>query len=259
MANRQQAILSLIRQNGKVWVEDLVETFGTTPQTIRKDLRALEDDRKVLRFHGGATLFTGVEYMAYDTRRHIASVQKAQIGQAVANLIPNHTALFINGGTTTEAVAGALKDHVGLKIILDNVNISNALRQIGGVEVVIAGGIVRSSDGAVIGSTAVDFIRQFRTDYAVIGAAGVSSDGALLDFDLREAQIVRAIIENARHVILAVDSTKFEATAPVVMGRMEQIDTLVTDRCPVPALRAFCREHDIALIETDADKSLRNA
>jgi DeoR family glycerol-3-phosphate regulon repressor len=118
--------------------------------------------------------------------------------------------------------------------------------------VVIAGGVVRGSDGGIVGEAAVDFIKQFKVDYAVIGASAIDHDGALLDFDLREVKVAQAIIANARHIILVSDSTKFERTAPVRIAHLSQVNTFITDRCDIPAVRDICRDAKVDLIETMA-------
>jgi len=248
-APRQTVILNLIRQQGRVLVEDLVAEFGTTPQTIRKDLQVLADAHEVMRFHGGATLLAGVEYTDFELRTNIAARQKQQIARAVAKRIPNNVALMINAGTTTAAAANELKHHAGLKVITDNVSIANDLRTFPGIEVMVPGGIVRRSDGAILGEAAVDFIRQFRVEIALIGTAAIAHDGTLLDYDLREAHVARAIIENARHIILAADSSKFERSAPVQIGHLSQIHSFVTDECTDPALRRLCGAYEIELVE----------
>lgn len=246
---RQLAILDQARQKGRVFVDELAELYTTTPQTIRKDLQILADANEVMRFHGGASLLAGIEYTGFDTRRKIAAVEKDLIGRTVAQRIPNNVALMINIGTTTAAVARHLNTHAGLKVVTDNVNIANDLRVFPGVEVMVPGGIVRRSDGAILGEAAVDFIRQFRADIAVIGASAIASDGALLDYDLREAHVARAIIENAHHVILAADSSKFDRSAPMRIGDLSQVQTLVTDHCKNPAVRSMCEKHHIELVE----------
>ncbi len=187
--NRQLAILGQVRQRGRVFVDELAELYTTTPQTIRKDLQVLADAHEVMRFHGGASLLAGIEYTGFEARRNIAAVEKDLIGRAVAERIPNNVALMINIGTTTAAVARHLNLHAGIKAVTDNVNIANELRTYPGIEVMVPGGIVRHSDGAILGEAAVDFIRQFRADIAVIGAAAIATDGALLDYDLREAHV----------------------------------------------------------------------
>jgi DeoR family glycerol-3-phosphate regulon repressor len=116
--------------------------------------------------------------------------------------------------------------------------------------VVIAGGVVRGSDGGVVGEAAVDFIKQFKVDYAVIGASAIDHDGALLDFDFREVKVAQAIIANTRHVILVSDCTKFERTAPVRIGHLSQVNTFITDRCDIPSVRKICQDAEVQLVET---------
>ncbi|PRY24272.1 DeoR family transcriptional regulator [Aliiruegeria haliotis] len=245
---RQQAILRLLRQRGRAMVEEMAELFDTTPQTIRKDLTVLADDGKVMRFHGGASLMAGTEYTGYEVRKQIASGQKEAIGRAAANLVPNHTAIIINAGTTTAAVARNLQHHTGLKIVVDNVELANETRDFSGAEVMIPGGLVRPSDGALLGEPAIEFIRQFRADIAIVGVAAIASDGALLDYDLREASLTRTIMKCSRNVILAADSSKYDSMAPVSFGHIGQIRTVVTDAgCP-PELRSLCEASGAGLI-----------
>jgi len=248
---RHAEILRLAKERGRVQVEELAARFEVTPQTIRKDLNELCGQRLLSRIHGGAVLSSGIENMEYEARRKMSASQKEAIGRAAARLIPDNASLFINIGTTTEAVSNALLDHRGLLVITNNINVANRLRVKVEIEVIIAGGVVRASDGGIVGEAAVDFIEQFKVDYAVIGASAIDHDGALLDFDLREVKVAQAIIANARHVIFVADSSKFERTAPVRIGHLSQVDTFVTDRCAVEEIRSVCEETGVALIETN--------
>ena len=250
LSTRQSEILDVAKSEGRVLVEDLAQRFSVTPQTIRKDLNDLCDGRLLLRVHGGATLPAATENVKYEARRSIAAAEKQAIGRAAAALISDSASLFINIGTTTEAVGEALLDHSELMVITNNINVANRLRLSSSIEVVIAGGVVRRSDGGIVGEAAVDFIRQFKVDYAVIGASAIDADGALLDYDFREVKVAQAIIANARHVILVADSTKFERTAPVRIGHLSQVHTFITDDCRLASLRRIAAENDVRLIET---------
>lgn len=250
LSPRQSEIVQMAKDNGRVLVDDLAAHFQVTPQTIRKDLNDLCDQRLLSRVHGGALFPSGIENLEYEARRKIAADEKDAIGQAAARIIPDNASLFVNIGTTTEAVSKALLDHKGLMVITNNINVANRMRVYPSMEVVIAGGVVRGSDGGIVGEAAVDFIKQFKVDYAVIGASAIDHDGALLDFDFREVKVAQAIIANARHVILVSDSTKFERTAPVRIAHLSQMDSFITDRCDLPSIRRICAELDVHLIET---------
>jgi len=249
LTGRQAEILDLAKAEGRVLVEDLAARFSVTPQTIRKDLNDLCDSKALTRIHGGALFPSGNENVKYEARRSIAAPEKQAIGRAAAAMIPDNSSLFINIGTTTEAVGEALLEHRELMVITNNINVANRLRVYPSIEVVIAGGVVRGADGGIVGEAAVDFIRQFKVDYAVIGVSAIDGDGALLDFDYREVKVAQAIIANARHVILVSDSTKFERTAPVRIGHLSQVHTFITDVCPSEGIRAICQEQDVRLVE----------
>jgi DeoR family glycerol-3-phosphate regulon repressor len=115
--------------------------------------------------------------------------------------------------------------------------------------VIVAGGTVRRADGAVIGSTAISLIGQFKVDYAIIGASAIDEEGALLDFDYREVQAAQAIIANARSVMLVADSTKLRRSAPVRIAHISQIQTFVTDSELPAGLQSICHARGIEVIE----------
>jgi DeoR family glycerol-3-phosphate regulon repressor len=227
-------ILEIARREGRVDVEGLAVRFDVTPQTIRKDLNDLCDMEKLNRVHGGAVYPSNTVNVAYQARRDIAADGKARIAAAVASLIPDNSSLILNIGTTTEEVAQALRRHQGLMVITNNLNVAYILADAPGVEVVVTGGMVRKTDGGIVGAAAVDLIRQFKVDYAVVGTSAIDEEGTLLDFDYREVRVSQAILAQARTKILVADSTKFERRAPVQIGQMSDIDMFVTD-APVPS------------------------
>ncbi|RME14438.1 MAG: DeoR/GlpR transcriptional regulator [Alphaproteobacteria bacterium] len=250
---RQLGILRHLKEHGRASVDDLAAAFSTTPQTIRKDLNALADANQIIRFHGGAALAAGTEYTSFEARMATAAEEKAEIGRRVAREIPDHASVIINAGTTTAAIAPFLGGHVGLKVVSDSVFLANELRKHVGLEVMVPGGVVRGSDGAILGETAIEFISQFRADIAIVGAAAIAQNGELLDYDLREASVSRAIIASARTVILAADGSKFGNVAPVCFGHLRQVDALVTSVNHPAGIDRLCRDFGVRLL------TMRNA
>ncbi len=253
---RQKEIMDLARKIGRVNVEDLSAHFGVSPQTIRKDLKDLSDRRLLDRVHGGAVIASSVQNLAYQARRSIAETEKKQIGRAAAALVPSNSSLFLNIGTTTEEVARALMHHVGLLLITNNLHVASMLYPLDGIDVVIAGGPVRQSDGGIVGSLAVEMIENFKVDFAIIGVSAIDAEGVLLDFDVREIEVAKTIIANARTVVLVADSSKFSRRASARIGHFRDVDIFVTDKVPTPALRALCAREKVRLVETAADGDL---
>ena len=245
---RQVEIVGWLREKGRVTVEDLASHFAVTPQTIRRDLNDLSDAQMVVRVHGGAMVASGVVNLAYEARKLIAGPHKRLIGEAAARLVPDHASVFINIGTTTEEVARALGGHSGLLVITNSLQVAAELYRNSGIEVVVTGGSVRRSDGGIVGAQSEAVIAQFRVDLAVVGTSAIDADGTLLDFDIREVQAARAIIEHARRVVLVTDSSKFARSAPVRVAHLDDIDMLVTDRLPAAAAE-LCRLHGVEVVE----------
>lgn len=252
LSARQNKILTLAREHGRVDVDELSQSFKVSPQTIRKDLNELCEKQMLQRIHGGAIVGSGIENVSYEARRLLAPESKKSIGRRAAQLIPDNSSLLINIGTTTEQVAHALKDHHGLLVITNNVNAVHIMKNFMGIELIIAGGLVRRSDGGIVGVAAVDFINQFKVDYAVIGVSAIDEDGSLLDYDFREVRVAQAIIENARHVILVADLIKLERNAPVRIGHISQINTMVIDGDLPQKLKKICHDHGVEVVVTPA-------
>jgi len=242
---RHTDIIQRAREVGRVVVEELAVHFGVSPQTIRKDLNELCEAGLLQRIHGGAVLSSGIANYAYEARRNLALEEKRAIGAHAASLVPDGSSLLINIGTTTEQVAMALGGKKDLLVITNNINVVNILKDDQSIELIVTGGLVRHTDGGVVGEAAVQLIQQFKVDYAIIGASAVDQDGSIMDYDYREVKIAQAIIENARQTILVTDHMKLERTAPVRIGHLSQLDRMVTDR-PLPKqLTQICADGDV--------------
>jgi DeoR family transcriptional regulator, glycerol-3-phosphate regulon repressor len=230
---RQSDVLAALRERGTLSVEALAERTGVTLQTVRRDVKLLADAGLLARFHGGARLpASTTENIAYRQRKHLNEAAKRQIARAVAAAVPEGCSLIINIGTTTEAIARELLHHKGLRVITNNLNVAAILSDNPECEVIVAGGLVRQRDRGIIGEATVEFIRQFRVDIGLIGISGIEADGTLRDFDYREVQVARTIVEQSRRVWLAADHSKFNRPAMVELAHLNQIDTLFTDHPP---------------------------
>ena len=230
---RQLQLLEEVRQRQSASVEQLADTLGVTLQTVRRDVQRLAEQGLVMRFHGGVRMPNStVENLAHTQRETLHAEGKARIARAVAAQVPHGCSLILNIGTTTEAIARALLHHRGLRVLTNNLNVAAILSGNPDCEVIVAGGVVRPRDRGIVGEAAVDFIRQFRVDIALIGISGIESDGTLRDFDYREVKVAQTIIEHAREVWLAADHSKFNRPAMVQLATLEQIDRLFTDAAP---------------------------
>ncbi|WP_299985613.1 DeoR/GlpR family DNA-binding transcription regulator [uncultured Ruegeria sp.] len=239
---RQSDILEIASEEGRVTVEGLAERFQVTVQTIRRDLTELSEAGKLDRVHGGAVLRSGVSNIGYEDRRALNHEAKTRIAERCAADISEGSSVFMNIGTSTEAVARQLLGHKNLMIVTNNMNVANILVENPDCQIVVAGGVLRRSDSGLVGNLAVSTIRQFKFDHAVIGCSALDADGDLMDFDLQEVLVSQTIIEQARQISLVADISKFQRTAPARIASLADIDTVYVD-APLPEeLAQKCRD-----------------
>ena len=243
---RQLQLLEEVRARKSATVEQLADTLGVTLQTVRRDVQRLAESGLLTRFHGGVRVPSStVENLAHTQRENLHAEGKARIARAVAEQVPNDCSLILNIGTTTEAIAKALLHHRGLRVITNNLNVAAILSGNPECEVIVAGGVVRARDRGIVGEAAVDFIRQFKVDIALIGISGIEPDGSLRDFDYREVKVAQTIIEHAREVWLAADFSKFNRPAMVQLATLAQIDRLFTDAPPPEPFPALLQDAEV--------------
>ena len=245
---RQLQLLEEVRARRSATVEQLAERLGVTLQTVRRDIQRLADDGLLTRFHGGVRVPSSTtENLAHPQRETLHAEGKARIARAVADAVPHNCSLILNIGTTTEAIARALMHHRGLRVITNNLNVAAILAGNPDCEVIVAGGVVRARDRGIVGEAAVDFIRQFKVDIALIGISGIEADGSLRDFDLREVKVAQTIMAHAREVWLAADHSKFNRPAMVRVATLGQVDRFFTDAPAPEPFPALLREAGIDL------------
>ena len=239
---RLPEIMDIARTEGKVLVDDLAQRFGVTVQTIRRDLAELDDAGKLERVHGGAILRSGTSNIGYADRRDLNAAAKRAIARTCAAQIPDGASLFLNIGTSTEAVARELLTHRDLMVMTNNLNIANILAQNTRCQVIVTGGTLRRSDGGLVGNLTEQMIRNFKCDLAVVGCSALDTDGDILDFDLQEVGVSQTIVAQARATWLVADASKFQRKAPARIASLSQVQRLFTDAPLAPALAARCRD-----------------
>lgn len=230
---RHSEILEIARREGKVTVDGLADQFGVTLQTIRRDLTDLAEAGRLERVHGGAVLASGTTNIGYEERRALNAEAKTGIARLCAAQIPHDISLFLNIGTSTEAVARELLNHRNLMVVTNNMNVATILVGNPECEIIVTGGHLRRADGGLVGNLAADTIGQFKFDLAVIGCSALDRDGDMLDFDIQEVGVSQAILRQSRRTFLVADHSKFSRGAPARIASLAKVDTFFTD-APLP-------------------------
>jgi DeoR family transcriptional regulator of aga operon len=227
---RQKQILSLLSQQGRLSVAEIVTQFSISEATARRDLETLASQGKVQRVHGGVIAVEQAppELPILEREKEQAD-EKTRIGRVAASLVRNHETVFLGSGTTVLEIARHLRDHKNLTVITNSLPVLNILAGNKEITVVSLGGMLRESELSFIGHITEQALVEVRADKVFMGTRGVSLEHGLTNDYLQETLTDRAILKSGREVIIVADHTKVNRVATVQLAPLSQMFTFVTD------------------------------
>jgi DeoR/GlpR family transcriptional regulator of sugar metabolism len=227
---RHRRILNLIASVGRVEAETMAEQLHVSRETIRRDLKQLEQDGRVRRVHGGAIPVEPAPERPFRARRRVQVDAKRRIGQAAAPLLRPGQSCFIDAGTTTAAFASALARIGGVFVITNSVEVAAILRAgDAAADIVLLGGRFGTEVPATHGELTIAEIGRFRADVAVLSPVGVDPVGGVTYHLFIEAEIARTMMRHAGLTLWLADHTKLGQTNRAAVCACPDIHTLVTD------------------------------
>ncbi len=247
ISTRHERILSLLESRGFVSIGSLAKSFAVSEQTVRRDLNDLERRGLVTRYHGGAGLPPVTGDVDYDKRKRHHAQEKRRIAALVARQIPEGATIFIDIGTTMEAVAEALLQHRRLTVVTNHLTVAMILNRKRDFQVILAGGVLKHNDQATTGEATREFLEKFRVGYGIFGIGGVTEDGDLMDYDFRDIGVSTTAMKISRKRLVALDHSKFESDAMVRVAHLRDIDMAFTDEAPPQRLARMLSDNKVAL------------
>lgn len=253
-AGRKAELAAYVEQTGQVTVADLAEHFGVSIDTIRRDLDQLDRDGVLIRTHGGAISSADgqVRDRGLDVRLRLRAKEKERIAQVAVNLIEDGAVVMLNAGTTTLAVARALRNHRDLTIATNNLRIPAEIAPSAFRDLYVFGGSVRSITQATTGP--VTFAVgpggrdiDIRCDYALIAVGAVDPTGYSTT-NLGDATMMAEMIEKADRTAILADSSKFGQRLFAQVAPLERADYVISDAPPSPEFAAAFAQADVEIL-----------
>ncbi len=228
---RQQAILATARTEGRVEVAALAETLKVTPETVRRDLTALERLGVVRRVHGGALPVERLEIEpTLATRRDQFAEEKLRIAARALDEIPREGTVLLDSGSTTLALAEMFPQDRELTVVTNSIAIASTLHGHPGVDLYVLGGRIRPRTGAAVGTWATSALADVSVDVAFLGTNGFSVHRGMTTPDQAEAVAKRAMVAAGRRCVVLSDSSKAELVHFHRFADLDDVALLITDR-----------------------------
>lgn len=228
---RRRAILNLVNRDGRVLVRSLAKTFATSQVTIRQDLEALHGRGLLHRIHGGALPVRSTALLdpSLYEKEKLYRKEKQRIAAAAARLVKERQSVVLDSGSTTTAVARALRAFRHLTVITNAVNIAAELAG-SSLEVILTGGNLRENSFSLVGPLAEDTLRQLSADVFFLGVDGFDVHFGLTTPNLLEAKVNRVMMKIARRTVVVCDSSKFGSRSLSLIAPPSAVHEVITDR-----------------------------
>lgn len=246
----QEAILEAVRREGRARIAVLARQLDISDETVRRHVRPLVE-RGLLRREHGAVIWAGPAEAPFARRLRVQAAAKQAIACAVAARVEDGATVMLDTGSTTAYVAQALAARRGLTVVTNGLEIARSLVGRNGHKVYLAGGELDARLAAALGHEALAFVDQFRADLAILSIAAIDAREGLMDYELDEARLARAMMRRARSVVVAVDRSKFGRRAAVRVAGLEEVDVLVTDAAPPEPFPAQLASAEVELLVAD--------
>lgn len=248
-AIRQAEIANIIRQRDHVTVNELAEALNISRETIRRDLSELARVGKVQKFHGGASLpmVTGEGHFHDRMGKNVAA--KVRIAAAAVKLISPSETILIDTGSTTLYLAEELVEISDLTVVTNSTEIARIMSTGSTLtRTFLLGGEFHGDNRQTIGSMAIAQVQSFRAHHAILTVGALDTRTGVMDYSIEEAQLARAMIEQAETLTLLVDSSKFEQIASFEVCGLAKVTNLVCNNPPSGKMEAALTEANVNII-----------
>ena len=231
---RLKSVIKLIEEKDIVKINDLCEKYSVSKATIRRDLKKLEENKKIIRIYGGAvkiTRGTSIE-LPFNIKKTLYTEEKQRIGAAAFKEIKQGETIIIDAGTTTLELARKIKLIKNITIVTNDLTIANELNNDGSdtINLVVVGGILRKGFYRITGIFAEIMLKSIHADKAFLGVDAVDLKYGFMGFNIEEIPIKRLMLKASKKTIILCDHTKFETVAFIDICSFAQVDKIITGK-----------------------------
>lgn len=225
---RREKIQEMLQQQGRVSVTELSEVFGVSDDTIRLDLKHLEEHRLLIRTHGGALPVKKVSHSTpYGQRLNLEAEEKVAIAQIAVQLVQPGDTILLEGSTTTRPMADFLPENAGLTVVTNSPGIANAVIVREGIAVILLGGKLDKDAQVAVGPIVIEQIARMRVDRAFFSTSGFLYNRGATSASIEDAFMKKAFVAAAKQRVLLVTGAKFGQEGLMLSLPLSDIDTVV--------------------------------
>lgn len=241
--DRQQFILHEVSMHSRVLQTDLAQMLNVSIDTVRRDIKELDDEGKLKKVHGGA-ISNGFHYANHVSKNVYAFENKVVIAKKGVKLIGQKNVVLISGGTTNQELVKHLPEKLTATFFTPSLSVAVELMAHPNIEVVLIGGKLSRDSQISIGGSALNMLSEIKVDICFMGTGYVDLINGLTEFDWEVVQMKKAMINASKKVVSLSIAEKLNTTQRYKICDIQAIDTLITELSPdSPELEPYRKEN----------------
>ena len=232
---RRKLIIEAVRKQGAISVANLAAQFSVTHQTIRRDLRILDEGGQLQKGFGAAFASPGGgSQFGYSENRGTLVALKRRLVQGLEEFLTPGATVYVGLGTTFYSFHEIVKNCPRILVATPNLSVAHSCAMETDATIYLYGGYVRKKEPSILTTANDASHHRFKFDVAFIGGSAIDEEGSVLEFDPMEVELVKDILEHTRMVVLVARDETFRSHAPHIVTTLDKIDVLVTNKDPAP-------------------------
>ncbi|SFA41351.1 MULTISPECIES: DeoR/GlpR family DNA-binding transcription regulator [Parageobacillus] len=250
VTERRNKILEYLSIKKRATVKELSEKLSVSEATLRSDLNDMEKEGLLVRTHGGAVLHDYIKpELNFSTREKQNHSEKVIIGQLAEKLIEGDQCILLDASSTVLELAKILKHKpMRLTVLTNGIYTALELRDNPEITVIMLGGIVRMGSSSIEGTLGANILNNINVDIMFTSAHGFTFENGLMDFNIYEVELKKAMVESSNRVVALLDHSKFGKNSIATFCDIEKIDTIITDRPPTEEFIKELKQKNIHLV-----------
>jgi len=243
---RLDQIKEYVFKHKNVSLDELVDVFNVSKNTIRRDVKLLVDQGELKKVYGGVSVNHST-LVSFNDRKVRNQNEKQRIAELASQYVVDGDILFIDSGTTTYEMLEFIKEK-NITVVTNNVDFIVEAMPYDNLNVYSTGGMLERNTKSFVSYKGIDIFNTYNINKAFMASTGISISNGVTNSSPLESEIKRSAVKKCPQVFLLVDHQKFDQYALTTYCELADIDYLITDKIPNEQYQEYFKEHDIKLI-----------
>ncbi|GGO03268.1 DeoR/GlpR family DNA-binding transcription regulator [Saccharibacillus kuerlensis] len=245
-SQRINQIKEYVFEHESVSLEELVEHFDVSMNTIRRDVKDLVDSGVLRKVYGGVSVNHST-LVVFDERKDRNLTKKQEIGRLAAQFVEDGDVIFVDSGTTTLELLPYINQKQ-LTVVTNNFDFIHQAKSYPGLTIFSTGGMFERKTDSFVGFQSIELLKKYNINKAFVASTGISLTNGVTNSSPLETDLKSTVVQKSLNVFLMIDDSKFDKYALTTYCSLSDIDYLITNSVPNDSYMQYAQENNVKIV-----------